>query len=65
MKINENPEYEPKEKKGITNERKGDKVVASDGTDCVRSAKLSLKQRREKVQAKIAAAQAKMMAADE
>jgi large subunit ribosomal protein L5e len=60
-KIKADPEHTPKEKKSITHERKGNKVVASDGTDCVRSVKLSLKQRREKVQLKIAAAQAKMM----
>lgn len=60
-KIKEDPEFTPKEKKSITHERKGNKVLASDGTESVRSVKLSLKQRREKVAAKIAAAQAKMM----
>ena len=64
-KIKEDPEFKPKEKKGITHERKGNKVVASDGTESVRSVKLTLKQRREKVKAKIAAAQAKMMADEE
>eukprot|EP00401_Gymnodinium_catenatum_P008015 CAMPEP_0117567150 /NCGR_PEP_ID=MMETSP0784-20121206/57453_1 /TAXON_ID=39447 /ORGANISM="" /LENGTH=313 /DNA_ID=CAMNT_0005365001 /DNA_START=55 /DNA_END=996 /DNA_ORIENTATION=- len=61
-KIREDPEHEAKEKSAITHERKGNKVVASDGTETVRSVKLSLKQRRQKVAEKIAAAQAKMMA---
>jgi len=61
-KIREDPEHEAKERDTITHERKGNTVVASDGTECVRSVKLSLKQRRQKVAEKIAAAQAKMMA---
>merc|ERR1711865_594270 len=60
-KIRENPDATPAAKKGITLERKGNKVTSSDGKDVVRSTKLSLKQRRAKVAAKIAAAQAKMM----
>jgi len=64
-KIREDPEPEKKEKKNITHQRKGNKVVSSTGTEVVRSCKLSLKQRREKVAAKIAAAQAKMMADEE
>jgi len=59
-KIRENPDYEPKKKKGITWEHKGNKAKSSDGKEVVRSVKLSLKQRREKVRQKIAAAQAKM-----
>jgi len=61
-KIKENPDFEPAEDKGITHEHKGNKVTSSDGTEHVRSVKLSLKQRRAKVAAKIAAAQAKMLA---
>lgn len=61
-KIREEPEFQGAEKKGITWERKGNTVTASDGTENSRSIKLSLKQRREKVRQKIAAAQAKMMA---
>jgi large subunit ribosomal protein L5e len=64
-KIRESPAHAPADKDKITHTRKGNAIHASDGTETVRSAKLSLKQRREKVQAKIAAAQAKMMAADE
>jgi large subunit ribosomal protein L5e len=65
-KIRENPDFKPAAKKGIKWTRKGNKVTGSDGKDVVRSTKLSLKQRREKVAQKIAAAQAKMMAdADE
>merc|ERR1712039_632773 len=61
-KIKENPDFEPAEKKGISWERKGNNVTGSDGTEVSRSVKLSLKQRREKLRQKIAAAQAKMMA---
>merc|ERR1719310_864764 len=61
-KIREDPEHEPAEKKGVTYERKGNKATCSDGSEHVRSVKLTLKQRRAKVAAKIAAAQAKMMA---
>merc|ERR1719238_1379731 len=61
-KIKADPDHVPKPKKGLTHTRKGNKVLASDGTECVRSVKLTLKQRREKVAQKIAAAQAKMMA---
>merc|ERR1740117_1278112 len=62
-KIRENPDAKPAAKKGIKWERKGNKVTSSDGKDVTRSTKLTLKQRREKVATKIAAAQAKMMAA--
>jgi len=64
-KIKEDPDPEEKEDKGITHEHKGNKVTSSDGTEHVRTVKLTLKQRRAKVQAKIAAAQAKMLAADD
>merc|ERR1711933_437256 len=63
-KIKEDPDGEETEKKEVTHERKGNKVTASDGTDHVRTMKLTLKQRRAKVAAKIAAAQAKMLAGD-
>jgi large subunit ribosomal protein L5e len=61
-RIRENPDPTPAADKGITHEHKGNKVTSSDGTDHVRSVKLSLKQRRVKVAAKIAAAQARMAA---
>ncbi|CAE8592101.1 unnamed protein product [Polarella glacialis] len=61
-KIRENPDNEAAEKKDITQTRKGNAVTGSDGTEHIRSMKLTLKQRRVKVAAKIAAAQAKMMA---
>merc|ERR1711879_994720 len=60
-KIREDPTGEKAEKKDITYERDDDTVKASDGTEHVRSNKIMLTQRREKVAAKIAAAQAKMM----
>jgi len=63
-KIRESPDGEDKEKKDVTHERKGNTITHSDGTEYKRSVKLSLKQRRAKVQAKIAAAQAKMAADD-
>merc|ERR1719401_2599270 len=64
-KIREDPEHEPAEKKGITHERNGEQLTSSDGTEHVRSVKLTLEQRRAKVAAKIAAAQAKLMADDD
>jgi len=64
-KIRENPTFEPVKKKGITWVRKGNKVTGSDGKSVNRSVKLSLKQRREKVRQRIAAAQAKMAAEDD
>jgi len=64
-KIRENPTFEPVKSKGITWTRKGNKVTGSDGKAVNRSVKLSLKQRREKVRQRIAAAQAKMAAEDD
>merc|ERR1719517_52515 len=64
-KIKEDPDPETKEKKSITHEHKGNSVKSSDGTEHTRTVKLSLKQRREKVAAKIQAAQAKMLAAED
>jgi large subunit ribosomal protein L5e len=64
-KIKEDPDGEETEKKDVTHERDGSKVTSSDGTEHVRTIKLTLKQRREKVAAKIAAAQAKMMEGDD
>merc|ERR1719401_3136184 len=61
-KIREDPVGEASEKKEVTHERKGNHVKSSDGTEHTRTVKLSLKQRRAKVQAKIAAAQSKMLA---
>jgi len=64
-KIREDPDFEAKEKKGITHERTDENIKSSDGTEHVRFAKLTLEQRRAKVAAKIAAAQAKLMADDD
>mmetsp|Transcript_110781 Transcript_110781/g.357562 ORF Transcript_110781/g.357562 Transcript_110781/m.357562 type:complete len:316 (+) Transcript_110781:83-1030(+) len=64
-KIKEDPTGEAPEKKEITHTRKGPKVESSDGTEHVRNVKISLKRRREKVREKIAAAQAKLLAADD
>eukprot|EP00913_Durusdinium_trenchii_P001046 g961.t1 len=60
-KIREDPTGEPAEKKDSFYERDGDTMKASDGTEHTRCHKITLEQRREKVSAKIAAAQAKMM----
>ncbi|CAJ1353178.1 unnamed protein product, partial [Effrenium voratum] len=60
-KIREDPTGEMAEKKDITYEKDGDTMKASDGTEHARSQKITLEKRREKVAAKIAAAQAKMM----
>ncbi|CAJ1332504.1 unnamed protein product [Effrenium voratum] len=64
-KIREDPTGEMAEKKDITYEKDGDTMKASDGTEHARSQKITLEKRREKVAAKIAAAQAKMMEAME
>jgi len=64
-KIRENPDFEPKERDAITYTRGEDgQTTASDGTEHTRHIKLTLKERREKVAAKIAAAQERMMAED-
>jgi len=63
--IRENPDFQAVKKKGITWARKGNNCKSSDGKDVDRSTKLSLKQRREKVRQKIAAAQAKMAEDDD
>jgi len=60
-KIREDPDGEKAEKKDISYTQDGDTMKASDGTEHARSRKISLEQRRAKVAAKIAAAQAKMM----
>merc|ERR1712151_612298 len=64
-KIRENPDGEASAKKDVSYTRKGNSVACSDGTEHVRSMKLSLKQRKAKVAAKIAAAQAKMLAGED
>jgi len=64
-KIREDPTYEPVEKKDCKYTRSENTVTCSDGTEHIRYTKLTLEQRREKVQNKIAAAQAKMMEDDD
>merc|ERR1711865_116129 len=64
-KIRADPDFKAKDNKGIKWERKGNKVTSSDGKEVNRSVKLSMKQRKEKVKRKIAAAQAKMMEDDD
>jgi large subunit ribosomal protein L5e len=64
-KIRANPSAEPKAKKSITHTRKGNQIHDSTGKDHKRSIKLTLKQRRKKVEIKIAAAQKKMLAEDD
>merc|ERR1712039_806750 len=63
-KIKEDPTGQESASKGLTYEKKGNTSSCSDGTEHVRTVKLSLKQRKAKVAAKIAAAQAKMLAED-
>jgi large subunit ribosomal protein L5e len=64
-KIKEDPEFKGAEKKDITHKRKGLTVVSSDGTEHVRSKRISLKYRRARVRSRIAKAQEKMMAAED
>jgi len=63
-KIREDPTFVKKEKKQLTHTRDGDQINCSDGTDHVRSIKLTLQQRKDKVAAKIARAQERMLAED-
>jgi len=62
-KIRADPEHKPAAAKGLTRERDGATVKMSDGTSHARSAKITLKQRRAKVQHKINTARAKMLKA--
>lgn len=64
-KIRADPTGEVKEKKNITYTRNGNTMVSSAGTDHHRTRKLSLKDRRDKVQAKIEAAQQRALASME
>jgi len=64
-KIREDPEHVPKEKKNLTHTRSGPQISTSDGTEHVRQAKITLEERRAKVHAKIAAAQARLLAEDD
>jgi len=64
-KIREEPDHEPAEKKDIKHEREGEQISSSDGTQHVRSAKISLEERRAKVAAKIQRAQERMMEEDD
>jgi len=64
-KIRADPSAEPKAKKDITHTRKGNQIHDSTGKDHKRSIKLTLKERRKKVEIKIAAAQKKMLEEDE
>merc|ERR1711933_473288 len=64
-KIKEDPDGEETEKKDITHERNGKTINSSDGSEHIRTTKLTLKQRRDKVAAKIQAAQEKMLAGDD
>jgi len=64
-KIRASPKAEPKAKKNVTHTRKGNQISDSTGKEHKRSVKLTLKQRRKKVEIKIAAAQKKMLAEDD
>jgi len=65
QKIRDDPSYTPAEKKTITHEREGTRITSSDGTEHARFKKIGLEKRRAKVAAKIQAASAKMMEADD
>lgn len=61
-KIREDPEFKPKDKKGITwNRENPGNVKSTDGKDVPRNKKIGLEARRARVQEKISKAQAKMM----
>jgi len=62
-KIREDPKFVKKESSGITNKREGSKVTTSKGTEYVRMAKLSKKQREQRVRQKFDKHLKKVMAA--
>jgi len=64
VKIREDPDFEKAAKKEVTCTRDGDKITDTEGGNYVRSLRLTLEQRKEKVAAKIAAAQARAMSDD-
>jgi len=64
-KIREDPDHEQAEKKDIKHERDGEQISSSDGTQHVRSTKITLEARRAKVAAKIQRAQERMMEEDD
>merc|ERR1711972_587143 len=64
-KIKEDPDGEETEKKEVTHTRSGATINSSDGTEHIRTIKLTLKERRDKVAAKIQKAQEKMLAGDD
>merc|ERR1711862_57646 len=64
-KIKEDPDGEETEKKDVTHTRNGATINSSDGTEHIRTIKLTLKERRDKVAAKIQKAQEKMLAGDD
>jgi len=64
-KIRANPVFEKAENKGITHKREGNNIVPSEGVHYCRAVKKSKAERFSRVKQKIAAAQAKMMAAAE
>merc|ERR1712039_1110677 len=64
-KIKEDPDGKETEKKDITHERSGMTINSSDGSEHIRTIKLTLKERRDKVAAKIQAAQEKMLAGED
>jgi len=63
-KIREDPDFEKAAKKDVKVTREQDKVTDSEGGSYIRDVKLTLEQRKEKVAAKIAAAQARAMSDD-
>merc|ERR1711933_627965 len=64
-KMKEDPDGEETEKKDVTHTRNGMTINSSDGTEHIRTIKLTLKERRDKVAAKIQKAQEKMLAGDD
>jgi len=62
--IREDPDHEKQAKKDVKVTRDGEKITDTEGGDYVRSLRLTLEQRKDKVAAKIAAAQARAMSDD-
>merc|ERR1719277_1904365 len=64
-KIREDPKFTKKPKAGITNTRKGNKIVTSNGTTSPRAVKMSYKQRKDRVRQKLMSAMSKLAAGAE
>lgn len=64
-KIREDPSFTKEDKSKVTNTRKGNKIVTSEGVTYTRNVKMSLQQRKDRVKQKMASALSRAMGAAE